>query len=118
MKPEEWRPIHLGHLGLRSDYEVSNRGRVRNVKTRHLLKTWLGKNRDGTMYERIGLCHCGVRYRRLIHRLVAIAFIPNPEHKAEVNHGDDNTLNNREDNLEWATREENEAHKRFMRATA
>lgn len=50
----------------------------------------------------------GKRYK--IHRLVAETFIPNPGNKREVNHKDGNKLNNRADNLEWATRSENQKH--------
>jgi hypothetical protein len=47
---------------------------------------------------------------RLVHRAVALAFIPNPDNKPEVNHIDANKKNNCASNLEWATSEENKAH--------
>lgn len=58
----------------------------------------------------------GYHYTRLkkkhiaIHRLVASAYIPNPDRKPQVNHKDGNKLNNQVDNLEWATESENSQH--------
>jgi len=52
----------------------------------------------------------GSKHRLYAHRLVAQAFIPNPEHKAEINHIDGNVLNNNVDNLEWVTPSENQQH--------
>jgi hypothetical protein len=110
---EEWRPV----VGFAS-YEVSNLGRVRNATTGRPLRSWFVANRSGELYEKVGPMRGGVRKRCFVHRLVAQAFIPNPGCRPEINHFDQNTLNNAADNLEWSTRSENESHKRFMRATA
>jgi hypothetical protein len=56
------------------------------------------------------LCEKNKRYNKLVHRLVATAFIPNPQSKETVNHIDCNKRNNNVSNLEWATRRENEDH--------
>lgn len=61
-------------------------------------------------YHRIRVCKDGASSGQLVHRMVALAFVPNPENKPEVNHKDGNKLNNRADNLEWCTRGENLSH--------
>ena len=97
---EEWRSIP-GY----DTYEASNLGRVRRIT---ILKPRL--NADG--YECITPCAGGAKKMCRVHRLVALAFLPNPEDKLEVNHLDKNRANNRLENLEWATRKENMEHMR------
>lgn len=79
-------------------YEVSNFGNIRNSKTKRLRK--LEMNEKG--YLRVKL---NKQYR--VHRLVATAFIDNPENKPEVDHIDGDKRNNRVDNLRWVTGKEN-----------
>ena len=96
-------------------YEVSNHGRIRNPKG-YILKAWDCPTRNG-VYPKVGLWRWNRRKVAFLHRLVALAFIPNPEGKPEVNHFDTNPFNNHVSNLQWATRREQEAHKRFMEDT-
>lgn len=87
-------------------YQISTLGRVKRVATGRILKN--GKNRGGYLY--VDLCKNGKRKNHKIHRLVAKAFIPNPENKPEVNHVDEDKTNNMVSNLEWSTRKENLNH--------
>lgn len=65
----------------------------------------------GTLnYNRVTLSKDGVTTRFLVHRLVALTFIKNPDNKPFVNHIDNNTFNNNVSNLEWCTHEENMIH--------
>lgn len=88
------------------NYEVSNRGRVRNKNTKRILKPFL--NHDG--YLQVRVTDNGKVYTRRVHRLVAIAFIENPLNKETVNHKDGNKVNNDVNNLEWNTIKENVYH--------
>lgn len=92
---EIWKPV-VGYEGL---YEVSNLGRVRSIRRNKILN--LKKERDG--YIRISLCSNGVEKMYQVHRLVAKAFIPNPDNLPQINHKDEVKSNNVVDNLEWCT---------------
>lgn len=110
---ENWKPID-GY-----SYEVSDQGRVRRILPdggRRLVAQELVKKRNGE-YLRVDLWRWNRRRHFSVHRLVAAAFLPPPEPgQREVNHWDTNTLHNAASNLEWSSRRENEAHKRYMRA--
>lgn len=122
---ENWKDV-AGYEGL---YQVSNLGRIKSLarKQHRIAKTrWGGTTeydwpirerilkpqrcgygwKTGDGYEQVSLA--GRLYS--VHRLVAKAFIPNPENKPEVNHIDGNKLNNVVKNLEWTTQSENKIH--------
>jgi len=80
-------------------YSVSNLGRVRNNQSGCILIG--GHDRDG--YRQVTLRHKGKQYNRRICRLVAIAFIPNPNNLPHVNHKDESKNNDSAGNLEWCT---------------
>ena len=84
-------------------YQVSNFGRIRNIKFNRIRK--LGKNRYG--YPMVNLYYKGVSKNISVHRIVAMAFIPNPKNYPQVNHIDGNKLNNNVNNLEWCTAQYN-----------
>lgn len=111
---EEFRNI-VGYEGL---YQVSNLGNIKSLertKTNHskyqlvngrILKSSI--NHKGYVY--VILYKNNKQKGYLVHRLVAEAFIPNPENKPQVNHIDGNKLNNHVSNLEWVSQQENMQH--------
>lgn len=115
MEQVAWRPV-VGYEGL---YEVSNDGQVRSldmyVSCGHgakrlkpgRMKTIVRNNRG---YCCIMICHNGKTITRLLHRLVAEAFVPNTDNKPQVNHIDGNIENNSAVNLEWVSDNENKKH--------
>ena len=97
---ETWKPIE-GAI----NYEVSNFGRVRNIKTKNILNGAISKG-----YVRYDLSINGKRCVKAGHRLVAEAFLPQIAGKDFVNHKDGDKTNNNLANLEWCTCQENSQH--------
>ena len=96
---EIWKDIN----GYEGCYKISNTGKVYSCKNQKILRTFTDKK---------GYCYTVLfkdkkQRTKSIHRLIAEAFIPNPENKPEVNHIDHNKRNNNIDNLEWVTHFEN-----------
>lgn len=107
---EIWRDIP----GYEGKYQASNLGRIKSldrlvtcgkqvnfIKGRILKPSLQGK--ENLRYQSVSLCDDGKIKRFLVHRLVAMAFLPNPNNLPQVNHKDENQLNNNLDNLEWCT---------------
>jgi hypothetical protein len=97
-----WKDVE-GYEGL---YLVSNDGRVRGTKSKKELKY----NYTYNGYRRVKLYRDAKGKTFMVHRLVANAFIANPQNKAQVNHKDGNKQNNTVGNLEWVTQAENLVH--------
>lgn len=86
-------------------FQVSSHGRVRSHRG-HIMKPGL----INSGYLKVDMRVRGEGVTRTVHRLVAEAFVPNPDGNPEVNHKDSNKSNNRWDNLEWVSRQENVDH--------
>lgn len=123
MTEEIWKDIE----GYEGRYQVSNLGRVKSIKhydsRGHLrAERVLKPTNDWDGYLRVNLYKNRVQVNKTIHRLVAEAFIPNPENKPTVNHIDENKTNNNVNNLEWATMKEQNSHgtrlKRFSESNS
>lgn len=108
---EEWKQIE----GYEKDYEISSFGQIKSVKNGvDKFMRAVARYRD---YPRVSLSKEGKQKGFAVHRLVAIAFIDNPENKPHINHIDGNKKNNHVSNLEWCTHKENMDHYQKMRET-
>jgi hypothetical protein len=103
---EVWRDVK----GYEGYYQVSNLGRVRSLD----MMVWNGKvyyKKKGRILKAGGLTYKSVvllkRTTKTVHRLVAEAFIPNPNNYKYINHKDEDKFNNKAENLEWCTMEYN-----------
>lgn len=105
-REERWKWVD-GYEGL---YMVSDQGRVMGTPKKTHYGHIMRKGKVWSGYERVCLCKGNAKQDCSVHRLVASAFIPNPERKLEVNHINGDRADNRVENLEWATRGENEKH--------
>lgn len=104
---EEWHDI----VGYEQLYQVSNLGNVKRVcgfrcNKEHFIKQI--KEKGG--YLRVQLCRDGIKVKKLVHRLVASAFIKNEENKQQIDHIDGNPSNNNANNLRWCTTKENQSN--------
>lgn len=95
---ENWKIVKCNDA-----YEVSNLGNIRNIKTKKLKKPYL--NEKGYLILSLWK-NCKPKSCR-VHRLVAEAFLPNPNNLPQVNHKDENKTNNNVENLEWCDNEYN-----------
>lgn len=104
---EEWKVID----GTDGMYEVSNTGKVRSNNYLNTGRTQeLKLNYDGWGYLRVRIIRNGRRKTHKVHRLVAEAFVPNPNNLPQVNHLDGVHDNNMASNLEWCTASHNVKH--------
>ena len=112
---EIWKNV----VGFEEQYEISNLGNLRSKE--RFVKHWRGGERkyksnfknirlNDKGYFRCNLKNEGKRYDFTIHRLVALAFIPNEENKPFINHKNGIKTDNRVENLEWCNQSENVTH--------
>lgn len=109
---ETWKPV-VGYEGL---YEISSMGRVKSLKRTIIAKNGtrmeveeklLAQSTITGGYLSVCLSDHGECRSYPVHRLVAMAFIPNPKNLSDVNHKDEDKTNNSVENLEWMTHKEN-----------
>lgn len=103
MPMAEWRSIPGYH------YSVSSDGEIKNDLTQKIMRpNYIGRGRE---YQSVALRNEHGVKKFYVHRLVAQAFVENPDRKEQVNHIDGDKSNNLASNLEWATQSENQLHR-------
>ena len=115
IQQESWRQV----VGYKGYYEISNLGNLRSVDRIVRYKSsgtmlrrgrTMKQNKNKFGYCDVRLCKKGVEKAHLVHRLVAMAFLDNPECKPQVNHKNGVKWDNRLENIEWASLAENRLH--------
>lgn len=111
---QKWKFID----GFGSYFKISNLGNIKKIekyvlfgsKYLWVLEHFLAKTKDKDGYEKVKIFYEGKRKNIFIHRLVAIAFLDNPENKPQITHKDGIKNNNKLKNLEWVINKENVVH--------
>ena len=106
MPAEIWKPV----VGFEKCYEVSNFGRIMNIRTGKILVSNSVKSNG---YYIKCLQDNGRKKYITIHRMVATAFLPNPYHLDQINHKNGIKTDNRVENLEWVTNSDNQLHSAY-----
>ena len=108
MEKEIWKDI----LGFEGIYQISNLGRVKSLGRYSVQKHWIDEKILNVFYKKYGYADVslyldGKRVHKYVHKLVAEAFLPNPNNLPEVDHKNRNPKDNRVENLRWCTHKGN-----------
>ena len=112
---EIWKNIYFEEnnkiIDYRGLYQISNLGRIKSLKRKYTTENRILKyHKKNSGYYYVDLCKNSETKRFLIHRLVAIHFITNPNNLSQVNHKNENKEDNCVENLEWCTHEYNQKY--------
>ena len=112
---EIWKNIYFEEnnkiIDYRGLYQISNLGRIKSLKRKYTTENRILKyHKNNSGYYYVDLCKNSETKRFLIHRLVAIHFITNPNNLSQVNHKNENKEDNCVENLEWCTHEYNQKY--------